>query len=302
MKKLLTVLFLALFSVGFSQTYTSTILKDTSRYDRPIYMERAGSCGSPDGAMNSTTTSPPNYAWLQTNGYCNPAAYGTNPTVCWTFTPTSSSVTINSGYSQSGCANVSFGSLNLYGPGCVFISGGLNFTGLTPGLQYTWCMSGSAWGGGPGCTGFTDFCPYFFNNTVLPIELITFIGVRTNKYNILTWTTLSELNNDYYTIERSVNGMDWVDLGIVYGAGNSSSINDYIYYDRTPIDGVSYYKLKQTDFDGMFTYSETISVVRPVKQLELIKIVNMMGQEVDEEYIGLKIYQYSDGTVKKVYQ
>ena len=120
MKKIiLTLLIFATSLMSYSQVTNSTILKNSFIGKVPTYMNnKAGSCGSPDGAMNSTTITPPSYAWLQANGYCNPSAYGTNPTVCWTFTPTSTSVTMNSGYSTTGCANISHGPFNLYNSSC----------------------------------------------------------------------------------------------------------------------------------------------------------------------------------------
>ena len=97
MKILLTLTLIFISLLCSSQTTTSTILEDKiSEGETPVFMQlKAGSCGSPDGVANSTIIVPPSYAWLQTNGYCNPAAYGKTPNVCWTFTPTSSSVSIN---------------------------------------------------------------------------------------------------------------------------------------------------------------------------------------------------------------
>jgi len=149
--------------------HTLTDIDTALHYDFSL-SERAGSCASPDGAMNVTLITPPDYAWLQTNGYCNPAAYGSPVTVCWTFTTASTSVTINSGWSST-CINANFGPFTLYNAACVSIGTGLTFTGLTIGGSYTWCMAASTFGG-PGCTGFIDFCPYFFNNSMLPVSLI----------------------------------------------------------------------------------------------------------------------------------
>jgi hypothetical protein len=72
----------------------------------------------------------------------------------------------------------------------------------------------------------------------------------------LTWTTASETNNDFFTIERSKNGIDFKALAQVPGAGNSNQILNYKLIDDQPYEGISYYRLKQTDFDGKFTFSE----------------------------------------------
>lgn len=259
MKNLILALFILICSVCnvvFSQTTTSTYVTEDTIKGTPIPMTKAGSCGSPDGGMNPTVVTPPSYVWLQTNGYCNPSAYGTNPTVCWSFTPTSSSVSINSGYSQTGCVNTAFGSFNMYNSTCNLIGTGLNFTGLTPGQTYTWCMTGAAWGGGGGCTGFNDFCPYYTNNIILPIELINFTCYDEAEKNIITWQTASEINNDYFTLERSANGIHWSVLTTIQGAGNSSILLDYKFVDMDPFISYTYYRLKQTDFDGKFEYSD----------------------------------------------
>ncbi|NVO01326.1 MAG: T9SS type A sorting domain-containing protein [Bacteroidetes bacterium] len=95
----------------------------------------------------------------------------------------------------------------------------------------------------------------------LPVELIQF----TAKYNSdkvdLVWQTASEKNNDYFTIEKSRDAEVFHELTTVNGAGNSNVILHYAATDRNPYKGISYYRLKQTDFDGMFTYSNIVSVV-----------------------------------------
>jgi len=249
MKKLLLMLSLTL-SIGMiAQTKSESTLQEYGKHK--LLTPKAGSCASPDGTNTVTTVTPPSHAWLDANGYCYPAAYGTNPTVCWTFTPTSSSVTLNSGYSTTGCANISHGPFELYDASCTLIGTGLNFTGLTPGVQYTWCMTSSAWGGGPGCIGFTDYCPYYFNNVVLPVEFISF-DVNCNGF---TWSTASEVNNDYFTIYHSYNGYDWNFYKEYPGNGNNNTFLTYDFYDEIIHRG--YYKLTQTDFNGTVTELST---------------------------------------------
>ncbi len=95
----------------------------------------------------------------------------------------------------------------------------------------------------------------------LPIELLKFTAVLVNnEYVQLKWTTSSEINNDYFSIERSLNGYEWKEIKRINGAGNSSSLLSYSKVDNNPYDGVSYYRLKQTDFDGQFEYSQIKSV------------------------------------------
>ncbi len=96
---------------------------------------------------------------------------------------------------------------------------------------------------------------------VLPIELLNFTAQSINGRSVkLNWQTNSEINNDYFTIERSVNGVNWQVVSIIDGAGYSSGLKDYETYDTNPISGVSYYRLKNTDVDGLFYFSQIRSV------------------------------------------
>ena len=94
----------------------------------------------------------------------------------------------------------------------------------------------------------------------LPIELVTFEGKSQGKKNLLHWATASETNNDYFTVEKSADAMNFEPLAKVAGAGNSSSLLNYSTYDNNPINGTTYYRLKQTDYNGASTYSSIISV------------------------------------------
>ncbi|HMU70755.1 MAG TPA: T9SS type A sorting domain-containing protein, partial [Chitinophagales bacterium] len=76
----------------------------------------------------------------------------------------------------------------------------------------------------------------------------------------LEWTTASELNNDKFIIERSSNGDDFDAIGIVSGAGTTEIVHNYQFFDQAPAGGINYYRLKQVDLDGAFTYSQMIVV------------------------------------------
>jgi endonuclease I len=95
----------------------------------------------------------------------------------------------------------------------------------------------------------------------LPIELLNFEGIYKNDYVLLKWQTASEINNDYFTIERSTNAVQFDAISNISAAGNSNSTINYQYIDHIPFEEKTlYYRLKQTDFNGMFTYSKTISI------------------------------------------
>ncbi|MBK6340946.1 MAG: T9SS type A sorting domain-containing protein [Bacteroidetes bacterium] len=115
-------------------------------------------------------------------------------------------------------------------------------------------------------TGMTSFSKFTVDgadqdNTVLPIELIYFDATCDKEgYVDLNWSTASELNNDYYTIERSRDAVSFEQVKEVDAAGNSGNILAYNEKDESPILGTSYYRLKQTDLDGSFSFSKIVRV------------------------------------------
>jgi len=115
---------------------------------------------------------------------------------------------------------------------------------------------------------------WFIDNggiTTMPVELLSFTGENNGKQTTLNWQTASEKDNDYFTVEASPNPteggtFEWKEIGRVNGAGNSSTIKDYEFIDKQvltfveDLGGVIYYRLKQTDYDGMYKYYGPIAV------------------------------------------
>lgn len=93
----------------------------------------------------------------------------------------------------------------------------------------------------------------------LPIELVSFTATCREDEVVLNWETASETNNDFFTIEKSADATNWQVLTTMAGAGNSNTPLYYSALDNQLYSGVTYYRLKQTDFDGSFTYSQTVS-------------------------------------------
>ena len=93
----------------------------------------------------------------------------------------------------------------------------------------------------------------------LPIELIDFSVRENNGDALLIWTTASELNNDKFLLLRTIDGVEYKTVVIVSGAGNSSTVLNYSFRDRNPEEGLSYYKLRQVDFDGTESDSELVA-------------------------------------------
>ncbi|WP_107039159.1 T9SS type A sorting domain-containing protein [Brumimicrobium mesophilum] len=110
----------------------------------------------------------------------------------------------------------------------------------------------------------SNFSPFTIATTTannpLPIELIEFKVEKQGSAAMVNWSTASELNNDYFNLERSTDGYNFETITIVDGAGNSSEIIEYDYLDREPKTGINYYRLKQIDFDGQFSFSDIKSV------------------------------------------
>jgi hypothetical protein len=107
-----------------------------------------------------------------------------------------------------------------------------------------------------GITALNSWWTLSSSSSPLPVELISFNASKDGNSVKLEWTTASEINNDYFTVERSVDGMHFENLTVVDGAGNSTSNRDYKAHDYEPLAGMNYYRLRQTDFDGRVSYSE----------------------------------------------
>ncbi len=104
----------------------------------------------------------------------------------------------------------------------------------------------------------TTFGPFTLTAILspLPVELLYFDAKQEEQVVRLDWATATELNNALFTVYRSANGRDFLPLLTVPGSGNSLQVLDYLAYDRSPLDGLNYYRLRQTDLDGSWTESD----------------------------------------------
>ena len=167
----------------------------------------------------------------------------------------------------------------------------------------------------PSVTTFT-FLPVTVGTaqSPLPIELLSFGVRRINKDAWIEWSTASELNNDHFEIERSADAINFHKIGTEKGAGNSTQILDYNYTDAGIGNTVSsnalvYYRLKQVDFDGKFSYSDiknvlfepdastaiypnptqgdlTINYTSPFEHEVAIRVIDILGAIVKETKVS----------------
>lgn len=103
-----------------------------------------------------------------------------------------------------------------------------------------------------------------FSCTVLPINLLTFNAhlVEQQNYILLEWLTALEINNSHFIIEKSYNAKDWINIGLIYSQGNTIEQKEYSMIDKElRLGAVHYYRLKQVDFDGNFSYASIQSVM-----------------------------------------
>jgi hypothetical protein len=203
-----------------------------------------------------------------------PAGYTTNPegTLGFSYLTTSMSgdltagVTAMAAQSHNGTAwTVSqFGSDNLSGS-----VSGVPFTNAN--FNATWTLIES---GAP-----------------LPITLLTFNAVWANERQsaaLVNWSTASEQDNDFFVVERSTDGQNWQALGQVEGAGNSIHTNNYQFTDEQPLSGVSYYRLRQVDFDGTINYTHVVSWKKEINGAAIAVYPNPAGNQFQIAFEGFE--------------
>lgn len=200
------------------------------------------SCASPDGSDKQIWHTPLNYKELLDSGYCYAVVPASkNVTGCFTLTSPGTSVNFNTGYSVSGCATIGVNYARLYtsAPGCVLVNNNAIGTigGLTAGQAYTWCISLTCSGPGP---GFDHLCPWYEDMTILPVDLLEFYCEQGSVY----WSTASEIGGDYFILEGSTDAKDWLEIKRIKCEG----ITGIVRYTQKVTD-FEYYRLKEVDYD-----------------------------------------------------
>lgn len=143
----------------------------------------------------------------------------------------------------------------------------------------------------------TTFFAIGYENQILPITLRSFTAVLKDGAVKLDWITEAEINNAWFTVERSGDGIQFDSLLSVEGAGNSKVLIRYQETDENPLGGRSYYRLRQTDYDGRFSYSDVVTVYNPNAQKTSVTVypnpaklsedffININGTQNKEVYV-----------------
>lgn len=186
---------------------------------------------------------------------------GQTRTMCYTFTALATSFSLQMIINTVGCSggNVTSFNWNLYPANCsgVVQSGtlaNLNATGLTIGAGYVLCYTWTA-----ACQQNSVY-PYMIATSPLPVEIAYFNGNNQNNVIELKWVTAAEINNNYFSLQRSSNGIEFEEIGVIKGAGNSNNPIEYSFLDIFPEPGINYYRLVQYDYDNSSRISETIAI------------------------------------------
>lgn len=196
------------------------------------------------------------------------------------------------------------------GQGVVYFSGTQPTTNVTTntnaGTGGSSCSSCPASANGIGGTGPNNSGIFSGSSGPLPVELIQFTAAANGNQVDLNWITATEINNDYFVIERSDDAGRFTEIAQVDGAGNTTAMQFYKFTDLTPQPGVNYYRLRQHDFNGDYEYSGWVQATfKPATQYvkvypnpaedQLLR-VNLIG--FAEQQVTVNIYDMAGRLVR----
>ena len=149
--------------------------------------------------------------------------------------------------------------------------------------------------------------------TPFPVNWLTFTGRKTEANTVqLNWSTANEVNNLYYQLERGTNGLEFAPIGKINAGNTPGTVQQYLYNDMQPNQGVNYYRLKQYDKDGKYDYSSIVRVIidkkgagfvvypNPANDMATVRLLNDMNEVTVRmnNALGQVVYQRSLGSVK----
>ena len=164
----------------------------------------------------------------------------------------------------------------------------------------------------------SSFSPFTLGSSTnvnpLPVKLLDFNAAALASNVNVKWTTTSEINNDYFNVEKSLDGKNWSVIGTVKGAGNTEALTNYNFVDANPVMGMQYYRLQQNDINGEFTYSSiapvkfsaTVSSTLNIFPMPADNFINVELPGVSEMSItiynanGQKLYEATSGNLQTI--
>lgn len=150
-------------------------------------------------------------------------------------------------------------------------------------------------------TSYQNFGVWGIN---VPVTWLSFDANKMGDAALLNWATSQEINNDFFTVQHSVDGVNFTDIAVMQGAGNSASAKHYEYIHANPIMGVNYYRIKQTDFNGMWDYSvvRTVNFGGPVGEVTINPnpVVSNVTVQIPETVTGETTITVMDMTGKVI--
>ncbi len=242
----------------------------------PAILTKGGSSFSSNTSSTYTTDSPSNLGSvfcgsIDNNSWYKFTAAATTETFnfttvkncvnAWGIQAEVYSLTAGSG----GCCTSFSSKSNCFNPNAQ-VTGTVTASGLTIGNSYYLMVDGQA---GDVC----DFTISGWSATgVLPVKLVYFNGLPESNSNQLIWETASEINNDYFSLKRSFDGVDFIEIQKIKGNGNSNVKLNYSFDDRETRFGIVYYRLDQYDLNGNVEKSEIISIDRKLENSDFISL------------------------------
>jgi len=158
---------------------------------------------------------------------------------------------------------------------------------IGPGIAGVTANTGSVPSGGT--ASFANSKAWVLNrmDDPLPIELLDFSAACDENHIDLSWTTASEVNNDFFTVQRSFDAQNFTDVVYLPGAGNNNSVLYYHYTDNNTFNGTVYYRLKQTDYDGSSSFSAIVAVLPCNSDAPVFNVFfNRLDEKIIVQYEG----------------